>query len=221
MKQTTSTLGEKKANVKQQFCPVPIPRTIFRIPSHWHSLLMANPGPRAASVTAAATLALLSCATCFFIWGYVLLILFNYSLDSRGRHFYQIYPLYFLVVALVPSTVIGLGIRTGIGVFQLRPWARVAALVWAATTLAFCLALIALRPFETFVIPDTFVGPAQLLQQLVSLAFIILLLPASVWWLFLFRSKKVKRQFAAASQADAKEQREKSRTNMIEAEKVA
>jgi hypothetical protein len=160
---------------------------------------MTNPGPRSASVTAAATLVLLSCATCFLVWGYVLLVLVNAPADLNGHHFYQVYPLFFFVVAFVPSSLIALGFRTGLGILQLRPWARVAALVWAAIALVLCLALIALRPFETFVIPDTFVGPAQSLQQLVSIAFIILLLPASVWWLFLFRSKSAKLQFGEIS----------------------
>jgi hypothetical protein len=165
---------------------------------------MANPSPRSASVTAAATLALLSCATCFLVWGYVFLILLNSPADLQGHHFYQIYPLFFFLVAFVPSSIIALGLRTGLGLLQMRPWARVAALIWATITLAFCLALIALRPFETFVIPDTFVGPTQSLQQLASIAFIVLLLPASIWWLFLFRSKNAKLQFGAAGGAAAK-----------------
>jgi hypothetical protein len=165
---------------------------------------MANPGSRSASVTAAATLALLSCTTCFLVWGYVLLTLVNSPIDLQGHHFYQIYPILFLLVVLVPSTVIALGARTGLGILQLRPWARVAALIWAAIALAFCLALIALRPFETFVIRDNFVGPTESLQQLASIAFIILLLPASLWWLFLFRSKSAKLQFGTASGANTK-----------------
>lgn len=166
---------------------------------------MTNPSPRSASVTAAATLALLSCAACLLVWGYVLLTLLNAPIDLEGHHFYQIYPFFFLMVALVPSGVIALGFRTGIAILQLRPWARVAALIWAAIALTFCLALIALRPFETFVIRDTFVGPTESLQQLASVAFIILLLPASIWWLFLFRSHSVKLQFGALSGASPKQ----------------
>jgi len=164
---------------------------------YWHSLFMTNPSPRSAGVTAAATLALLGCTTSFFVWGYVFLTLLNAPADAHGRHLYQTHLTFFLAFAFVPSGVIALGIRTGIGLFQLRPWARVAAMVWASITLAFCLALIALRPFEVFVIPDTFVGPAESLKQLAAIALIILLLPASVWWLFLFRSKGVKLQFQA------------------------
>jgi hypothetical protein len=156
---------------------------------------MTNPASRSAAVTAAATLALLSCTTCFLVWGYVLLTLVNSPIDAEGHHFYQIFPLLFAVVAFVPSSVIALGLRIGVGILQLRPWARVAALIWAAIALALCLALIALRPFETFVIPEAFVWPAESLKQLASISFIILLLPTSVWWLFLFRGKSAKLQF--------------------------
>ena len=166
---------------------------------------MTNPSPRSASVTAAATLALLSCATCLLVWGYVMLTLLNAPIDLEGHHFYQIYPFFFFMVALVPSGVIALGFRTGLGILQLRPWARVAALIWAAIALVFCLALIALRPFETFVVPETFVGPTESLQQLASVAFIILLLPTSVWWLFLFRSQSVELQFGTVQGVSPKQ----------------
>jgi high-affinity Fe2+/Pb2+ permease len=78
-------------------------------------------------------------------------------------------------------------------------------MIWAAVTLLLCLALIALRPFETFFISDRFVGQLESLKQLIAIAFVILLLPVSVWWLFLFRTKGVKLQFQAAD-ADNQEQ---------------
>ncbi len=54
---------------------------------------------------------------------------------------------------------------------------------------------IAFRPFETFFIADHFVSELQSFKQLISVALIILLLPSSVWWLFLFRAEDVKKQF--------------------------
>ncbi|MGB7436491.1 MAG: hypothetical protein WBR26_02995 [Candidatus Acidiferrum sp.] len=161
---------------------------------------MASPRPRSAAVTAAATLALLGCSTAFFFWGYFFLRLLNIPPDELGRHLYQTNPVAVLMVGLVPSALIAIGLRTGIGLLHLRPWARVAALVWAAITLVLCLTLIALRPFETFFIPDRFVGPSESLKQLIAIAFIILLLPVSVWWLFLFRMNSVKAQFAGAGE---------------------
>ncbi len=156
---------------------------------------MVLPRPRSAGVTAAATLALLGCGSAFFLWGYFFLTLLNAPADEKHQHFYQAHPIAFLLIALVPSGVIAMGIRTGIGLFQLRPWARLGAIIWASITLGFCLCLVALRPFETFIFPDHFVGPSESMNQLMAIAVVILLLPVSVWWLFLFRMPSVKLQF--------------------------
>jgi hypothetical protein len=160
---------------------------------------MANPHPRSAAVTAAGTFAILVCASAFFFWGYVLLTLLNSPADELGKHVYQTHPVFVLAVALVPSALIALGIRMGIGLFQLRAWARIAALIWAAIAFFLCVSIIALRPFETFFISERFVGPGESLKQLIVIAFVVLLLPASVWWLFLFRMKSVKEQFLTAN----------------------
>jgi len=156
---------------------------------------MANAHPRSAAVTAAATLTLLGCSSAFLFWGYFVLALLNTPADEQGRHLYQLQPVAFLLIATVPPAVVALGIRTGIGLFQLRPWARISALIWALLTLAFCLVWIAFRPFETFIIPDHFVFPMESMKQLIAISMLILLMPSSVWWLFLFRMKSVKAQF--------------------------
>ncbi|HTZ49128.1 MAG TPA: hypothetical protein VMH20_16160 [Verrucomicrobiae bacterium] len=156
---------------------------------------MANAHPRSAAVTAAATLSLLGCSGALLFWGYFILALLNAPPLQNGRHLYELQPGLFLLVAIVPPAVIALGIRTGIGLFQLRAWARISALVWASVTLVFCLALIAFRPFETFFIPERFVGPLESMKQLIAIALLILLMPSSIWWLFLFRLKSVKAQF--------------------------
>jgi hypothetical protein len=153
-------------------------------------------------------LAILGCSSALLLWGIFLLNLLNAPLNQDGKHFYEIYPVTVALIAFVPSILVALGIRTGIGLFHLRPWARVAALSWASVSLVFCLTLIALRPFETFFIPDHFVGPLESQKQLIAIAFVILLLPVSVWWLFLFRMKSVKEQFQAGV---AEEQGEASR----------
>jgi len=167
---------------------------------------MANLRPRSAGVTAAATLAVLGCGSAFFLWGYFLLMFLNAPPDDNGRHLYQTHAGAFLLITLVPSSVIAVGLRTAIGLFQLRPWARISAMIWASVTLVFCLTLIALRPFETFFIPDRFVSELQSLKQLIAIALIILLLPVSVWWLFLFRMKSVKLQFQAGESENTGEE---------------
>ena len=150
---------------------------------------------RSAGVTAAATLAVLGSAMAFFLWGWFFLPLMNVPPDSNGRHAYQVHPITFALIALVPPFLVTLGVRTGIGLFQLRPWARKAALLWASIALAFCLSMIALRPFETFAIPEHFVTEAESMKQLLAVSVVFMLLPISIWWLFFFRLKSVVEQF--------------------------
>jgi hypothetical protein len=159
---------------------------------------MSNSHPRSAGVTAAATLAILGSVTSFFLWGNLFLALLNAPPDDQGKHLYQTHTVAFLLISTVPSVLIALGIWTGIGLFQLRRWARVAALTWASIALVFCLLMIAFRPFETFFIPDHFVSELESLKQLIAIAIVLMLLPVSIWWLFFFRTESVKLQFLAA-----------------------
>jgi hypothetical protein len=158
---------------------------------------------RSAGVTAAATFALLASASALLAWGSVLLPLLNEPTDSAGRHVYQIYPVQFALLTFVPPLLIAVTVRTAIGILQLRPWARLAALIWAAAALAVCLAIIAFRPFEIFFIPRRFVTRAESFKQLITISCVIMLLPASLWWLFFFRLSSVKRQFQQANAASS------------------
>jgi hypothetical protein len=159
---------------------------------------MARSNPRSAGVTAAATLAILGSVTAFFLWGNLFLTLLNAPPDPQGKYLYQTHTVAFLLIATVPSVLIALGMWTGIGLFQLRPWARLAALTWASIALVFCLLMIAFRPFETFYIPDHFVSELESLKQLMAIGILLMLFPVSVWWLFFFRAESVKLQFLAA-----------------------
>jgi len=97
---------------------------------------------RSAGVTAAATFALLASASALLAWGYLLLPLLDAPPDSAGRHAYQNYPIEFAVFTFLPPLLIAFTVRTAIGILQLRPWARLAALVWAAAALTLCLAVV-------------------------------------------------------------------------------
>ena len=114
----------------------------------------------------------------------------------RGRKIYEAHPFLVFLIATVPFFLIASGIRTGIGLFQLKPWARRAALLWSSVALLFSLWFIAFRPFETFFIPEHFVSELESLKQLLALSLVLATLPVSIWWLFLFRMDSVKRQFA-------------------------
>ena len=159
---------------------------------------MANPHARSAGVTAAATLAILGSSSALLAWGYFVLSLFNAPPDIHGNHLYELFPWTTLLIVLVPPVLVAIGLRMGVGLFQLKPWARLAALIWASVALLFCLGMIAFRPFETFFIPDRFVSEFQSFRQLVAIAFILMLMPVSIWWLFFFRFHSVKLQFLPA-----------------------
>jgi hypothetical protein len=156
---------------------------------------MAPSKIRSAGVTAAATLAFVGSIAVVLIWGPFFVDLLNLPPDSGGKRVYETHTLLFLLIALVPPFLAALGMGTGIGLFRLRPWARWAALLWASICLIFCLAMIALRPYETFAIPENLVSDVESLEQLLAVSLIFLLLPISIWWLFFFRLKSVIRQF--------------------------
>jgi hypothetical protein len=160
---------------------------------------MSNTHLRSAGVTTAATLVILGSVTAFLFWGNFLLGILNAPPDAQGKYLYQTHAIALLLIAAVPPALIALGIWTGIGLFQLRPWARLAILTWASIALVFCLLLIAFRPFETFFFPDHFVSDLESLKQFLAIAMILLLLPVSVWSLFFFRAKSVKLQFLPAN----------------------
>jgi hypothetical protein len=149
---------------------------------------------RSAGVTAAAALAIIGSTCAFYLWGSFFLRMMDYQ-DRDNRHVYQIAPLFFALVTLIPPLLIGMGFKTGIGLFQLRRWARKAALIWAGIALFFCLTMIASRPFETFFFPERFVSDVESFKQIIAISFVILLLPFSIWWLFFFRLAGVKAQF--------------------------
>jgi hypothetical protein len=163
---------------------------------------MANPLPRSAGVTAAATLAMLCCVSALILWSYSFLVIVNAPPNNSGRHLYEIFPFAFLTIALAPPMLIAFGFLTAIGLFRLRPWARIAAMTWASIALSFCLAMIAFRPFETFFFPDHFVSELQSFKQLVVISFLVMVMPISTWWLLMFRLPNVKLQFASVRSED-------------------
>jgi hypothetical protein len=163
---------------------------------------MSNPQLRSAGVTAASTLIILYCVAALLLWGYFFLPLLNLPADQAGKHLYEREPLAFALFATVPPALIAVGIRIAVGLFQLKPWARLAALTAAAVQLGLCLTVIARWPFETFVIPNHFVTPSQQFGQRLMVSFVIMLLPVSIWWLFLFRMKSVKAQFLPVQATD-------------------
>jgi hypothetical protein len=164
---------------------------------------MSTPPPntRSAGVTAAATLSLMGSASALLIWGWFFHGLLELPRDAQGRPAYETHPLAFFSLVLVPPLLIALGFRMSVGLFQLKHWARMGAIVWAVIALTFSLSVIAFRPYETFVIPERFVSDVESLKQLLAIALLIFLFPISVWWIFYFTRPGVKSQFQASNSA--------------------
>ena len=190
------TLGETKANVKYRFGYALRATTLFSATPVWcHSETMALERIRSAGVTASAALAMMVSVATLLLWGWMFVPLLSLPQDANGKYVYQTQWLAFSILALLPPVFVAVGVRTSIGLFQLKPWARRAAMLMASIGLVLSLTMIAMRPFETFFIPERFVSEVESLKQLLAIAFVFMLLPISVWWLFFFRFKGVKAQF--------------------------
>jgi hypothetical protein len=181
---------------------------------------MENPRARSSGVTAAATFALLGCVTALCVWGYILLNLINSPADEQGHRLYEIHVKTFLLIAFVPPLLLAACMRTAVGLFQLRPWARIGAMVCAGLALLSSLWLIAFRPFETFIIPEHFVSQVESIRQLFAISFVFMLFPVSVWWLFLFRMKSVRMQFQQDKQEESRNGAAERQPGTIDAHKA-
>jgi hypothetical protein len=181
---------------------------------------MESPRLRSAGVTAAATFAILGCAMVFTVWAYILVNLIDTTVDQQGHYLYETHLKTFFLMATVPPMLIAAGVRTAIGLFQLRPWARVGAMAWAVLALVVSLWLIAFRPFETFVIPEHFVSQVESISQLFAIASVFMLFPVSIWWLYLFRLKSVRLQFSQGRMEEQKKQGERCHTGTIDVPKA-
>jgi hypothetical protein len=158
---------------------------------------------RSAGVTCAAALAILGSASATYVWGSLFLGVMNAEPGPDGKHLYEAYPFTLLLLFSVPLFLIASGIRTGIGLFQLKPWARKAAILWASVALCFCLYMVAFRPYQTFFIPERYVGELESFKQLLALSLMVALFPISLWWIFFFRLPSVKYQFEKPEQPES------------------
>ncbi len=161
---------------------------------------------RSAGVTAAATLGILGSVSAFLVWGWFFISTVNLPANDHGQHSYQTHPIAFFTFALIPPLLVAMCIRTCVGLFQLKPWARRSALLWAAFALIFSSSVIALRPYETFAIPTEFVSSLESLKQLLAVSFVVFTFPAGAWCVLYFTRKRVIAQFDAAARSSSTEQ---------------
>jgi hypothetical protein len=91
------------------------------------------------------------------------------------------------------------GFATGVGILQLRPWARISTLIMSGVAIFFCafgalgLAMVPMIMRQT---PD--VPPAGM-RVVIAVGVAMLLVPVAIaiWWLILFTRKRVIAEFAA------------------------
>jgi hypothetical protein len=156
---------------------------------------METTSHRSAGITASAVLSVLIGIAILLLWGFFFRGILAIPPNANGKYVFQLFPVLCGLIILVPPLLAAISIRMGIGLFQLRTWARKVALLWASFCSTFCLAIVALRPFETFFLPTDFVSESFYFLQFLALTAIVSLLPVSVWWLFYFRLASVKAQF--------------------------
>lgn len=156
-----------------------------------------------AGITAAATLGILGSVSALFAWGWLFKTMLNLPKDAQEKHFYEAHPIAFLVTALIPPLMIAMALRTSVGLFQLRPWARKGALLWSALALIISASVIAFYPYETFVIQGDFAAPLVSFKQLLAFSFVIFTFPVAGWCLLYFTRKRVIAQFRKTPRASA------------------
>lgn len=162
---------------------------------------MTSTPQRSAAITAAATLAIVGSCIALLVWIWFSYHLFEavQSFHSKGIALKNREILFICAAAVVPPLLAFLGLQTGAGLFRLEAWARKSALLWAATSLLFCIFLLVSYPYQILVIDsDHWSSELVLLKQFFGQALLIALTPISVWWIFLFTRLSVKAQFANA-----------------------
>jgi hypothetical protein len=157
------------------------------------------PGTRSAGVTAAATLGILCSVSALLVWGWFFLSMMSIPADGSGRHFYELHTDTFLALAILPPLLVAMGLRISVGLFQLKPWARRGALLWAVLAFVFSSLIIAFKPYETFAIPDDLVSPVASIKQLLAISFVVFTFPLGAWWLLYFTRGRVIAQFAPSA----------------------
>ncbi len=99
------------------------------------------------------------------------------------------------IMFVVMFFVAAFGIFTGIGLFQLKNWARISALVWAGISAFFsalALVFILILPFPA--VPNAQGANMAAVKGMLTIFYALPIL-IGVWWLILFNQKKTKELF--------------------------
>jgi len=102
---------------------------------------MESTKSRSAGITAAALFSIFIGISILLLWGFFFRGILSIPRNAQGKYVYQVFPVLCGLIILVPPLFAAVSIRMAIGLFQLRPWARRAALLWATFALASCLSI--------------------------------------------------------------------------------
>ena len=154
-----------------------------------------------AGVTASAIVAIVG-STIIMVFG-SLMIIALFIETPQGKEPISV-PLGIAVAAMY-IMIAGLGIRTAIGLFRLRPWARTSILVFAAF-----LGVVGSLGLAMTIVGPMPAGSGQGFRRGLAVLFAIPL-AISVWWLIQFNTRSTKAAFASSA-ADANNARPPSIT---------
>jgi len=100
---------------------------------------------------------------------------------------------YYVVAIGVPLCLSLLGVVTGRGLLRMRNWARRITLYMA--TVPVCGCALFLRLYHSKPVPEGAIFVIGDFLPLIAWAFLVVLLPVSVWWWILFTRTTVRSQF--------------------------
>jgi hypothetical protein len=121
-------------------------------------------------------------------------------------HLYHLYPrtyqflapAVYVVYMILPIGFALLGIAASVGLFRLREWGRRATIVLSIVPVLGCALLVLLRPRSVFP-PDPGQGALLVIgggiYLLIFELLLAILIPISIWWLFLLTRSNVRSQF--------------------------
>jgi hypothetical protein len=148
------------------------------------------PAQRSAGVTAAAVISILGSALCLLFALLMLLTSFLFRSQAPTPSFTRVAV--FFECALF-GALAAWGIATAIGLFRLRGWARISAIVFSLLLASGALFLAFFRPP-----PQPGAPPAVMTVVMVGIAcFYACLAALGGWWLYLFNTLSVRTQFGA------------------------
>jgi hypothetical protein len=147
---------------------------------------------RSAGVTACAVIVFLGCALLLLFSTFGLLGMAAAPVREGQPHFMKYFMGFFLALAFGGA---GWGIATGVGLLQLKEWARISILVFSGMLLFMGFPGLLMIPFMPMQQPPDVPANFTLYMRIFMGAFFGILAGLGAWWIVLFNRKSVRAQF--------------------------